>query len=102
MAQPFIPHADRQHRAYIMTKRLAFLEEDRERAWPSHFFEVASNKTGLQFVMGASDDVDGRHIDLPSGLVNFGYMTQPAFVDAVSKSLVLVGVGRPVTCVKSS
>jgi hypothetical protein len=83
-----------------MTKRLTFLEEDSERAWPPHFYEAASNITGIEFIMGANDD--GPHPDLPAGLTNYGFITQPAFLDNLSKSLVLVGIGRPVTYVVSS
>jgi len=79
-----------------MTKRLAFLQEDQDRAWPPHFYEAASNATGIEFVLGANDDADGQ-VTLPRGLTNYGFMSQPDFVDALSKSLVLVGVGRPVT-----
>jgi len=96
LPQPFIQHADREKRGYVMTKRLYFLEEDRERAWPPHYFEAASNATGIQFIMGANDDVEGRKPVLPQGLKNHGFLSQPAFVDALSRSLVLVGVGRPV------
>jgi hypothetical protein len=101
MLQPFVPHADREHRGYIMTKRLAFFEPGGERAWPPHFFEAASNATGIHFVMGAQTDIDPP-TELPNNVTNYGPLSQPAFMDALSKSLVLVGVGRPVACVKSS
>ena len=87
---------EREDQAYVMAKRLAYLQDE---AWPLHFYEAASNTTGLQFIIGARDD--DRHVDLPPGLTNYGFMAQPAFMDALSKSLLLVGVGRPATCVCS-
>jgi hypothetical protein len=92
-------HDDRENRAYVMMKDLAYLEETQERAWPPHFYEAASSVTGIQFVMGANDDA--LHVDVP-GLTNVGYMEQPVFLDALSRSIVLIGVGRPATCVGSS
>ena len=68
-----------------------------ERAWPPHFYEAASNMTGIQFVLGANDD--SSQPDLPPGITNHGILEQPEFMDALSKSLVLVGVGSPSTCV---
>jgi len=84
-----------------MTKRSAFLEEGREWAWPPRFYEAASKATGIQFVLGAHDDVGGR-LNIPQGLKNYGMLSQTAFTDALSRSVVLVGVGRPVTYVESS
>lgn len=94
-----VMHDDRENRAYVMMKDLAYLEETQERAWPPHFYEAASSVTGIQFVMGANDDA--LHVDVP-GLTNVGYMEQPVFLDALSRSIVLIGVGRPATCVGSS
>jgi hypothetical protein len=83
-----------------MTKRSAFLEEGREWAWPPRFYEAASKATGIQFVLGTHDDVGGR-LNIPQGLKNHGMLSQTAFTDALSRSVVLVGVGRPVTYVES-
>jgi hypothetical protein len=80
-----------------MTKRLALVQGAGERAWPPHFYEAASNMTGIQFVLGANDD--SSQPDLPPGITNHGILEQPEFMDALSKSLVLVGVGSPSTCV---
>ena len=101
LSQPFIQHVDREKRGYIMTKRLFFLEEDRERAWPPHYFEVASNATGIHFIMGANDDVNGPKPVLPQGVKNHGFLSQSAFVNTLSRSQVLIGIGRPVAFVNS-
>jgi hypothetical protein len=98
MLQSFIPHVDRERRGYIMTKRLAFFEPGGEQAWSPHFFEAASNATGIHFVMGAENDIEPQP-ELPNNVTNYGPLSQPAFMDALSKSLVLVGIGRPVACV---
>jgi hypothetical protein len=99
LSKPFVPHDKRDDHAYVMTKRLAFMEEN-SRVWPPHFYEAASNATGIQFVIGAKED--SAHAILPPSLKNLGYLSQPAFLDTLSKSRVLVGVGRPLTCVNSS
>ncbi|KZP09351.1 glycosyltransferase family 18 protein [Athelia psychrophila] len=99
LLQPFLPAPDRPSappQAYLMTKRLAFLNA----AWPAHFFAAAQNATGISFVMGAS--WDGREGDgaeppsLPEGVRNVGMMDQHAFLAEVARSRVLVGVGKPV------
>jgi hypothetical protein len=97
LEQPFIEHEDRDDRAYLLTKRLTFLGEDREWAWPLNFYEAAAKATGLQFVVGATSDVQGPSPVLPRGVTNLGFMTQPTFMNALAKAQVFVGVGRPVT-----
>lgn len=84
-----------------MTDKLYFLE-DRERAWPPHYFEAASTAANIQFIMGANDNVDGHKPVFPQGLKNLGAQSKAAFVDDLSKSLVLVGVGKPFAYVHPS
>ena len=98
LSQPFVQHMDREKRGYIMTKRLFFLENG---AWPPHYFEAASNATGIQFIIGANNDVDDPNPVLPQGVKNSGFLSQSAFVNTLSRSLVLVGVGMPVAFVNS-
>ena len=97
LAQPFIEHEDREDRAYLLTKNLTFLGEDREWAWPPSFFEAAVKATGLQFVLSATNDFQGPSPPLPRGVTNLGFMTQPTFMDALARSQVFLGVGKPVT-----
>jgi hypothetical protein len=78
-----------------MAKRSSYFVEGRERAWPPHFYDAAVNATGIKLVLGAN--IDKSQPELPAGLTNYGMMTQTAFLEAVSKSLVLIGVGRPYT-----
>jgi len=92
MLQPFVPHEEREYRAYVMAKWVGFMLAD-EAAWPPHFYGAASNTTTIKFVMGAiSDDA---YPNLPPGMINHGLMPQPAFMESVAKSQVLVGVGSP-------
>lgn len=102
-AQRFIPHHERKAQAYVMTKRLAFFTPGPDLAWPPDFYESASQVTGIKFVVGAADD-DHEHPtpQLPTGLVNYGQMSQPEFLDHVSHSQVLVGLGNPATFVSPS
>jgi hypothetical protein len=100
MSQQFIAHADREERGYVMAKFLGFVTEPGQSAWPLHFFETASTATGFQFILGANDD--GTAPDPPPGMVNHGIMPQPVFLDTLSRSRVLVGVGSPLMCVASS
>lgn len=90
-----VSQEDREDYAYIMTKHLFFMEAGNDQAWPPHFYEEASKTLGIRFAMGANDD--GENIELPAGVTNLGQLPQPEFLDVMSKALVLIGVGRPVT-----
>lgn len=96
---PMVPQDDREDYAYIMTKNLYFVtEEGGEQAWPPRFYEEASRVLGIRLVMGAREEADdGKTGELPAGVVNLGLLPQPEFLDVMSKSLVLIGVGRPYT-----
>jgi len=94
LLRPFIAHNERDQ-AYVMAKRSSYFVEGRERAWPPHFYDAAVNATGIKLVLGAN--IDKSQPELPAGLTNYGMMTQTAFLEAVSKSLVLIGVGKPYT-----
>jgi len=95
LQQPFVPHVDRQDRAYIMAKQLDFVLDPRQRAWPPHFYQAASHMTGIQFVLGAGNS--DAYPDPPPGVTNYGQMAQPVFLNNLSRSRVLVGVGSPIT-----
>ena len=96
LARTFIPPDERERRAYILAKSLDYVHRTGDRAWPQHFYEDASNTTGIQFLLGADDD--GSHPNLPPGMVNLGQMPQAEFLATVAKSRVLIGVGNPLTC----
>jgi len=106
-AQPFVPHLERYDRAYIMTKRLQYLAQNENSAWPREFYEAAAEELDIDLVLGAGEervfDQDGKEIWpqdlLPDGVENLGRLELPEFLDELSKSRVLIGVGLPFTCV---
>lgn len=99
MSRPFVAQQDREDRAYVLAKYLSFAIEIKEHlhtlpvAWPPHFYEAVSNATGIKFTLGAWDH--DYKSDLPPGLTNHGVLPQQEFVDTLSRSRVLVGVGNP-------
>ncbi|KAI0037152.1 hypothetical protein K488DRAFT_75486 [Vararia minispora EC-137] len=103
-SRAFVPHLERYDRAYIMTKRLQYLFES-DNAWPPDFYEAAAKELEIDFVLGAANEKvfgkDGREIRprniLPKGVKNLGKLELPEFLDELSKSQVLVGVGLPFT-----
>jgi hypothetical protein len=98
----FIPHTERKRQAYVMTKIFSSFSPSPDLAWPPDFYEAATNATGIQFMVGAKDDSDatGKPAPpLPAGVVNHGLMPQHEFLDYVSRSEVLVGIGNPATSV---
>lgn len=102
--QPFIPHSERPHQGYIMTKRLSYFAEGPLRAWGPEFYDAAAGSTGINFIVGAQNDTEesGLAADLPPSLQNIGETDQKDFLAAVSRSRVLIGVGRPYSYVLPS
>lgn len=97
---PFVAESERENRAYILTKYLLNFVPGPRRAWPSDFFEAASNATGIKFVAG----IDGRAVpeatpEPPAGLIDLGFMSRPQFLENISKSRMLIGMGNPVVYV---
>ncbi|KZP33614.1 glycosyltransferase family 18 protein [Athelia psychrophila] len=97
MSQAFIPHDDRNDHIYIMTKDARNIADGYNPAqWPSHFYEAATKATGINFILGASGS-NAAESPIPAGVTNHGLLDQKQFIQAVSESLVLVGVGKPET-----
>ncbi|KZP05235.1 glycosyltransferase family 18 protein [Athelia psychrophila] len=98
-ARSFVPHNERKKQAYVMTKHLRFFSSGPDSAWSADLWEAATEATGIQFVVGTGDhnngDADGA--TLPAGLTDYGQLDQPAFLEHVSHSQVLIGVGQPAT-----
>jgi hypothetical protein len=103
--QGFVPHPERYSRAYIMAKHLQYVVDDDTSGWPREFYEAAAQELGIEFVLGAGDekvfDRYGREIEgkdvLGEGIKNLGPLALPEFLYELSRSRVLVGVGRPAT-----
>ncbi|KAJ7512749.1 hypothetical protein B0H11DRAFT_1947220 [Mycena galericulata] len=92
--RPFIPHAERKRQAYVLAKEMRYFSPP-IRAWEPEFFDAAHEVVAdIEFVGG----VRGAPTpDFPPRLKNLGYMASAAFYSELSRSLVLVGVGFPLT-----
>ncbi|KAI0317949.1 hypothetical protein OF83DRAFT_84019 [Amylostereum chailletii] len=107
---PFVPHHKRPERAYILTKRLRYLAESKDRAWPPEYFATASREIGVELMLGTQEESvmgeDGevfRPQDSLGETLNLVQeMPMNQFLTELSKSRVLIGVGRPSTCVSST
>ncbi|KAJ7269852.1 hypothetical protein C8J57DRAFT_1323726 [Mycena rebaudengoi] len=91
--RPFVPHAERNRQAYVLAKEMSYFGPD-IRAWDPEFYQHAHEAVGVEFVAGVRGP---ESPDFPSSLRNLGYMSQADFYDQLSRSLVLVGVGFPLT-----
>ena len=99
-----VPHSERLHQGYVMSKLLRFFLPTRNRAWSPEDYDAVSNATQLRFVVGAVPDPDKSHdpvggIVLPEALTNLRGLPQPQFLNVLSQSKVLIGVGEPSTLV---
>ncbi|KAJ7683009.1 hypothetical protein B0H17DRAFT_942269 [Mycena rosella] len=88
--RPFIPHAERKRQAYVLAKEMHYFSPE-IRAWDPEFYDGV---TDIEFVAGVRGEPTA---DFPTRLKNIGYMSPDAFYDQLSRSLVLVGVGFPLT-----
>jgi len=101
-SRPVVPHSERPHQGYVMSKLLRFFLPSPNHAWSPEDYNAASNATELRFVVGAIPDPDKSHdpvggIVLPEALTNLGRLPQPQFLDALSHSKVLIAIGEPST-----
>jgi hypothetical protein len=99
-SQPFIPQSERENQAYILAKLLSFFTPERERAWTPAIFDAATKATGIQYMIGAINDTlqgEWPAAELPSNYVGFGQIGQSVFLDKLSRSRVLIGMGNPST-----
>ncbi|KAJ6595853.1 hypothetical protein DFH09DRAFT_1244474 [Mycena vulgaris] len=92
-ARPFISHAARKRQAYVLAKEMHYFSPE-IRAWDPEFYESAHKVANVDFVSGVRGEPTA---DFPPRLKNIGYMSPNAFYDQLSRSLVLVGVGFPLT-----
>lgn len=83
-----------------MAKRLRFFLPDSDPAWPASFYTAAAAETGLDIIVGASNDPVqdvGLEVELPEGVRNVGLLEQRDFITTIGESKVLIGVGMPAT-----
>ena len=98
--RPFIPHSEREDKAYVLAKLLSFFTPEQDASWSPAIFDAATAATGVTYMLGSRNDSE-EHPDwtpqLPSQYENFGIMKQPMFLDKLSRSKVLIGMGNPAT-----
>jgi hypothetical protein len=100
--QPFIPHSKRENEAYVLAKLLSFFSAERDGAWTPKIFDAATDATGIKYLIGAINDTlkgEWPAAELPSNYVDFGEINQTTFLDKLSRSRVLIGMGNPATYV---
>jgi len=98
--RPFIPHSQRENQAYILAKLLSFFTSERDRAWTPAIFDAATHETGIKYILGAINDTlqgEWPAAELPSNYVDFGIIGQSTFLDKLSRTRVLIGMGNPAT-----
>ena len=100
--RPFIPHSEREDKAYVLAKLLSFFTPEQDASWSPAIFDAATAATGVTYMLGSRNDSE-EHPDwtpqLPSQYENFGIMKQSMFLDKLSRSKVLIGMGNPATWV---
>lgn len=96
--QPFIPHSERENQAYILAKYMAFFTPERDPAWTRNDYDAATDATGVKYILGMSNDTlqgEPPTAHLPSNYVDLGRIGRNEFLDTLSRSRVLVGIGNP-------
>jgi hypothetical protein len=93
----FVPHGERENQAWILAKYLHYFTSQFEAAWSQADFDAMAAATGIKLVMGAfvSDHPEAKPV-LPSNYMNYGRIDQPTFMEHLSKSRVLIGMGNPI------
>jgi len=99
----FVPHHEREDQAWILAKYLHYFTPKFKSTWSQVDFDAATAATGIKFAMGsAASQYKEEEPGLPSTHVNYGRIDQPTFMQHLSMSRVLIGVGNPVAWVPLS
>jgi len=100
--QPFIPHFERDDQAYILAKYLFFFTPDHDPAWTTANYDAAAEETGIKYLMASLNlTMEGGTLNSdsllvrPSEFLNIGQIGPAEFMEHLSKSRVLIGVGDP-------
>jgi hypothetical protein len=95
--QPFIPHSERDDQAYLLAKYLMFFTPEHEPAWTTVNYDAATNATGVKYLIASTyvTGGEGSPLALPSNHLNIGQIGPAEFMEKLSKSRVLIGVGDP-------
>ncbi|GAA94692.1 hypothetical protein E5Q_01345 [Mixia osmundae IAM 14324] len=90
---PYVPFADRSHKAYVLGKeRRYFLES--KCSWQPEDFKTVVDATGLKLVAGVKEAKEGEE-PLPDSIENLGPATRAGFIEALGTAKVVIGVGGP-------
>ncbi|KAJ6615641.1 hypothetical protein B0H10DRAFT_1915806 [Mycena sp. CBHHK59/15] len=96
---PFVPHAQRSPQVYILAKWLHYFHPQ-NRAWGPDLFDAAAKSTGVSFLTGSRVAYEPAPatspVDFATSIANIGEIGQERFYDELSKSVALVGLGKPV------
>lgn len=95
--QTFVPPDTRPEQAFVYSKDVKNFQGS-EYAWAPDFFDAATAAAGVEFIAGVKQDLIP---DFFPNITNMGFMPQAEFYSTIAKSRVVVGVGRPTTCVFS-
>ena len=99
----FVPHHEREDQAWILAKYLHYFTPKFKSAWSQVDFDAATAATGIKFAMGSqTNDHKEEEPVLPSNHVNYGRIDQPTFMQHLSMSRDLIGMGNPVVWVPLS
>jgi len=95
--QHFVPHHERENQAWILAKYLHYFSSQFDAAWSQADFDAVTAATGIKFVMASfeNDHPEAKPV-LPSTYTNYGRINQPTFIQHLSKSRVLIGMGNPI------
>ncbi|KAJ7763603.1 hypothetical protein DFH07DRAFT_1018342 [Mycena maculata] len=88
---PFVPHAARPARAWVLAKLLHYLAPARGGAWVKRDFDAATRRTGVQFVLGAGLDqgesaADVARLEMPEKHFNHGTLPKREFMSALAQA----------------
>jgi hypothetical protein len=94
---PSVPHHERQNQAWILAKYLHYLTPKFKAAWSPADFDAVTAATGIRYALGSfvSDHPEAKPV-LPTTHVNYGRIDQSTYMQHLSKSRVLIGMGNPV------
>ncbi|WVR07919.1 hypothetical protein IAU60_004962 [Kwoniella sp. DSM 27419] len=95
---PWLDPGKRAHppQAYLLAKQMHYLEDKPEFSWSLPALVDLQNKYGIKIVAGMTDDDEETSAKVKAiGLTNFGRLGKIEFYEALARSFVFVGVGRP-------
>lgn len=92
----FVPHQERENQAWILAKYLHYFTPKLRASWSQSDFDAVTAATGIKFAMGShGNSYPELTPALPSTHVNYGRINQTTFMQHLSMSRVLIGMGNP-------